>query len=125
MSRLFQVIFPTVTNPQFSKFSRGDNIVSFTSFGFLFFIFFYFFIVRPVSVLRGHPVRRIFYPRFYPLHFFPSSILQKEPVFYLLILNAFFQFLPSIYVLVFMCILAHVCFFVQIEKNRSFSMVKL
>ena len=47
------------------------------------FLFFYFFSVRLLSVLRGHSVfvipatttndlrlRRIFYPRFYPLHLF-------------------------------------------------------
>ena len=59
--------------------------------------FLFFFSVRLLSVLRGHSVFfilattanalrfwRIFYPRFYPLHFFPILILEKEPVFSLL-----------------------------------------
>ena len=62
--------------------------------------FFNLFSVRLLSVLRGHSVfsipattandfqlRRIFYPRFYPLHFY-VLILQKEPVFPFLMLSA-------------------------------------
>ena len=64
----------------------------------VFVVFLCVFSVRLLSVLRGHYVffipattandlrlRRIFYPRFYPLHlFFPILILEKEPVFSLL-----------------------------------------
>ena len=60
--------------------------------GFLVHKFFVFFSVRLLSVPLGHsffhprhnsqwpPTSKDFYPRFYPLHFNPILILQKEPV---------------------------------------------
>ena len=54
-----------------------------------------FFWIRFLLFLHGHsfckspPQRpRIFYPRFYPLHFCPILILQKEPVFPFLMFSA-------------------------------------
>ena len=56
----------------------------------------FFFSVRLLSVLHGHSVfssprpqpSKVFYPRFYPLHFCSILILQKEPVFPFLVLSA-------------------------------------
>ena len=63
--------------------------------------YFLIFSVRLLSVLRGHsffsspPQRpmtpdiwRIFYPRFYPLQYFPILILEKEPVLPFLMFSA-------------------------------------
>mgnify|MGYP006890239555 CR=1 FL=1 len=62
--------------------------------------FFSFFSVWLLSVLRGHSffhprhngqlpsTSKDFYPRFYPLHFFPILILQNEPAFPFLMLSA-------------------------------------
>ena len=38
-------------------------------------------ICMPATTANALRLRRIFYPRFYPLHFCPILILQKEPVF--------------------------------------------
>ena len=38
----------------------------------------------PATKTNDLRLRRIFYPRFYPLHYFPILILEKEPVFSLL-----------------------------------------
>ena len=66
------------------------------------FYFIYFFSVWLLSVLRSHSfffifhpattandlwLRRISIPDFYPLHFFPILILEKEPVFPFLMLS--------------------------------------
>ena len=62
--------------------------------------FIYFFSVRLLSVLRGHSfflpattandlrLRRTFYTRSYPLHYFCILFLEKEPVFPFLMLSA-------------------------------------
>jgi len=55
----------------FILFQRSTFVDSAWSFG-------YFIPVTTVNDLR---LRRIFYPRFYPLHLFPFLILEKEPVF--------------------------------------------
>ena len=66
------------------------------------FVFLLMFSVRLLSVQRGHslfssppqlpiqwtPTSKDLYPRFYPLHVCPILILQKEPVFPVLMLNA-------------------------------------
>ena len=47
---------------------------------------FVFFI--PATTANGLRLRRIFYPRFYPLHYFLILILDKEPVFPFSMLSA-------------------------------------
>ena len=42
----------------------------------------------PATTANDIRLRRIFYPRFYPLHFFPILILQKAPVLPFLMLSA-------------------------------------
>jgi len=51
----------------------------------IYFIFLIVFAVRLLSVLRGHSD---FYTRSYPLHYFLTLILEKEPVFPFSMLSA-------------------------------------
>ena len=59
--------------------------------------FIFYFSVRLLLVPRGHsvfssppqrPMTSDFDPRFYPLHFNPILILEKEPVFLILMFSA-------------------------------------